>query len=164
MTPAPQVLGVALVLVLSAQQPPATGDSAPPDWIVAHPDRARDSIRTWMAASIASAPPGAEALLTRAERLGANYLRVWGDSFPLRDVRRFMRLPPDQRVRRVRADSLRRSGNSKLGREGFAAAAADWTASRALAAAIADTAAMAAATGNIGAGFFHESALDSAVQ
>jgi CHAT domain-containing protein/tetratricopeptide (TPR) repeat protein len=162
-TPVLQVL-VAMVLALSAQQPTAGRASAPPDWIVTYPERARDSIRTWMAASVSSAPRGADALLARAERLGADYLTVWGDSFPLRDVRRFMGLSPDQRVRRIRADSLRRSGNAKLGREGFAAAVTDWRASRALAAASADTAGMAAATGNIGAGFYHESALDSAAR
>ena len=164
MTPTLQFLGMTLVHALSAQQPVAATDSAPPRWIVAHPDRARDSIRTWMAASVTSPPRAGDALLTRAARLGADYLRVWGDSFPLRDVRRFAGLPAGDRARRVRADSLRKSGNAALGREGFTAAARDWKASHALAAAIADTAVMASALGNIGAGFYRESELDSAAR
>jgi CHAT domain-containing protein len=159
-----QLLGVTLVQALSAQQPAAGGEPAPPRWILTHPDRARDSVRVWMAASVSSGPGATGALLARADRLGADYLRVWGASFPLRDVRRFARLPAADRARRVRADSLRRSGNAALGREGFASAAKGWRASHALAAAIADTALMASALGNIGAGFYRESELDSAAR
>ena len=72
MTPTLQFLGMTLVHALSAQQPVAATDSAPPRWIVAHPDRARDSIRTWMAASVTSAPRAADPLLARAARLGAD--------------------------------------------------------------------------------------------
>ncbi len=109
-----------------------------------------------------SAPGATDALLARAARLGADYLRVWGDSFPLRDVRRFAGLPAGDRARRIRADSLRKSGNAALGREGFTAAAKEWRASHALAATIADTAMMASALGNLGAGYYSESQLDSA--
>lgn len=156
------VPGFALVHALWAQQPPALADSAPPPWVVTNPDRARDSIRAWITASVASAPGTGDAQLARADRLGVHYLTVWGDSFPLRDVRRFAALPAAGRDVRVRADSLRRSGNAALGREGFAAAAKEWRASHALGAAIEDTAVMASALGNIGAGFYRESLLDSA--
>ncbi len=160
--PTLQLLGMGLVLAVSLQEPAASRGSVPPDWVLNHPDRARDSIRTWMAASVASAPGSRDALLARAGRLGADYLRVWGDSFPLRDVRRFAGLSLVDRARRVRADSLRRSGNASLAREGFMAAARDWRASHDIAATIADTALMASALGNVGAGFYRESELDSA--
>ena len=162
MTQTLQLFTVALLHALPAQQPAPLRDSVPPRWIVTYPDRARDSIRTWMTASVTSTPAKTKVLLARADRLGADYLRVWGDSFPLRDVRRFAGLPADARAWRVRADSLRRSGNAALGREGFAAAAKDWKGSHALAATFADTAVMASALGNLGAGFYRESQLDSA--
>ena len=157
------VLAGALAHALPAQQPAPLRESAqpPPHWVVTYPDRARDSIRTWMTASVTT-PTRTEALLASADRLGADYLKVWGDSFPLRDVRRFAGLPAEGRARRVRADSLRRSGNAALGRDGFAAAAKDWRASHALATELGDTAAMASALGNIGAGFYRESEFDSA--
>ncbi len=162
MTRGLQVIAAVLAHALPAQGQTPARDLAPPRWVVTYPDRARDSIRTWLTASIAATPRGTDALLARADRLGVDYLRVWGDSFPLRDVRRFAGLPAEDQARRVRADSLRRSGNAAFGREGFAAAARDWWASHALAAAIADTAVMASALGNLGAGFYRESRLDSA--
>jgi len=162
--PTLQLLGMTLVFAMSLQGPSASRDSVPPGWVLTHPDRARDSIRTWMAASVASAPGTRDALIARAARLGADYLKVWGDSFPLQDVRRFGGLSAGDRARRVRADSLRRSGNASLARDGFMAAARDWRASYHLAAAIADTAVMASALGNLGAGFYRESELDSAAR
>ena len=164
MRPVLQLLGLSLLQALSAQQPAAPGDSVPPRWIVTHPDRARDSMRTWMAASVTAGPGAAHTLLERAARWGSDYARVWGDSFPLRDVRRFASLSRNDQLQRVRADSLRRSGNVALGREGLAAAVKAWKASHALGVAIADTAVMASALGNIGAGFYRESELDSAAR
>jgi CHAT domain-containing protein/tetratricopeptide (TPR) repeat protein len=60
-------------------------------------------------------------------------------------------------------DSLRRAGNAALGRDGFDAALAPWRESVRRARALADTAGMAAAYGNIGAGYYGEGSLDSAV-
>jgi len=164
MRPTLQFLGLSLLQALSAQQPGPPRASAPPSWIVTHPDRARDSIRVWMAASVTSAPSAADAFLDRAARLGADYATVWGDSFPLRDVRRFASLSHGDRLTRVRADSLRKSGNAALGQAGLTAAVKDWKASHALGATIADTAVMASALGNIGAGLYRESELDSAAR
>ncbi len=140
----------------------AVTDTIPPSWIVQYPDHARDSIRSWLAATAPTDSAGAAALLARAEQVGADYARVWGDSFPLLDVHRFGRWSPERRAQRLRADSLRKAGNAALGRAGLAAALADWRKSLAVATTLADTATMAAALGNIGAGFYGEARLDSA--
>jgi CHAT domain-containing protein/Tfp pilus assembly protein PilF len=131
-------------------------------WIAAHPDQARDSLRTWLAATARADQAVTATLLAKADQLGADYLLVWGDSFPLLDARRFASWSPDNRIRRVRADSLRRAGNAALGRAGVSAALHDWRASLQVARGLGDTAAIAAALGNIGAGFYRAVQLDSA--
>jgi CHAT domain-containing protein len=146
----------------SAERTGTVSDSISAAWIAAHPDQARDSLRTWLAATATADQAVTATLLAKAEQLGADYLLVWGDSFPLLDARRFASWSPDTRVRRVRADSLRRAGNAALGRAGVVAALRDWRASLQVASGLGDTATMAAALGNIGAGFYRAVQLDSA--
>jgi CHAT domain-containing protein/tetratricopeptide (TPR) repeat protein len=167
------MLALCLANALGVQQPALLAqwtdtqsphDSVAPHWVAVYPERARDSIRIWMATSVSAPPRAAGVLLAKAERLGVDYLKVWGDSFPLNDARRFESWPLPDREKRVRADSLRKVGNAALGREGFGAAELRWRASFQLAAEIGDTATMAAAVGNIGTGFYREAELDSAAR
>ena len=168
-----QILALGLAHTLSPQQASSTTqwadqspahDSMPAGWIATYPERARDSIRTWLTATAHASPHATSGLIAKAEGLAADYLKIWGDSFPLHDVRRFGAWPAEYQDKRVRADSLRRAGNAALGREGFDAASKAWTASLRLATEIGDTAAIAAALGNIGAGFYREQELDSATR
>src|SRR2546428_172706 len=87
---------------------------------------------------------------------------AWGDSFPLRQVARFASWSPEERVAKVAADSIRRAGNAALGRSGADSAILSWRESARRSAALADTAGIAAAVGNIGAGFYRAGKLDSA--
>jgi len=163
------VLGGLLALTgsLAAQRgdpahAPATQGQLTGAWVAAWPDQARDSLRTWLAVAVAQAEPGPARVLARAEFLGRLYAEVWGDSFPLREVRRFTAWPPAHRVLRVRADSLRRAGNAALGRAGLAPALRDWRTSHRIGRTLADTGVMAAALGNIGTGFYYDGQADSA--
>ncbi|HEX5819719.1 MAG TPA: tetratricopeptide repeat protein, partial [Gemmatimonadales bacterium] len=101
--------------------------------------------------------------LAGANRLAGAIAVEHRDSFPLREVMRFASWSPAERGAKVAVDSLRRAGNSALGRAGFAAAHPLWQESARRAQALGDTAGMAAAYGNIGAGYYGEGALDSAV-
>jgi CHAT domain-containing protein len=150
-------LAIGAMPSVHAQQPaPSTAG-----WIVTYPERARDSIRLWLVTATADSSNTA-ALFAQAERLGIAYLRAWEDSFPLLEVRRFANWSPDERARRLRVDSLRRAGNAALGQSGVDDALRNWRASFQLARELRDTAAMAAALGNIGAGFYRSGELDSA--
>lgn len=97
-----------------------------------------------------------------ASRLARAHAIAWRDSFHIREVRRFVEASPQWRRAKVRADSLRRAGVATYGREGVAAAELLWRESERIAAAIADTAALAAVLHNIGAGFDREGSVDSA--
>jgi CHAT domain-containing protein len=119
----------------------------------AQPDDVRDALRQLLAAS----PP-----LAPAESLAAAYVVAWHDSFLVRQVVRFRSYTTDQRRAKVAADSLRRAGNDALGRSGVDAALRLWRESVRRAAAIGDTAAMAAGWGNIGRAFYDAHELDSA--
>lgn len=153
--------GLPLERATQVAVPDSTGQVGSASWVSAFPDQARDSIRAWMAGAVRA---GASATaLRRAGQLAVLYVQVWGDSFPLREVRRFTAWPPAQRMARVRADSLRRAGNAALGREGLAAALRAWRGSLATGAELGDSALMAAALGNIGAGFYREGQADSAL-
>ena len=69
-----------------------------------NPERARDSIRTWLTAT-AQRSHSTSRLIAKAEGLAADYLKVWGDSFPFTT-----------------------SGDSALGRPGIASSASAPTA------------------------------------
>ena len=100
--------------------------------------------------------------LDAADRIGRSYARVWGDSSLLRGTRAFRSWSREQRGRKLAADRLRRQGNAALPSEGVNGAMAHWTESLRLAWSVPDTAAVAAALGNIGAGFYRAGEPDSA--
>ena len=99
-----------------------------------------------------------------ARQLGAAYAAAWRDSFLVREVERFAGWPPSSRAGKVWADSVRRAGVDTYGRDGPTSAMAIWRRGLRRATAIADTAGMAALSGNIGAAFLEEGALDSATR
>ena len=100
--------------------------------------------------------------LAAAGRLAAAYATAWRDSFLVREVKRFTGWPADRRAAKLWADSVRRSGITVFGQDGAAAAVAVWRRALVASEAIADTAGMAAALGNIGAGLSVDGPLDSA--
>lgn len=105
---------------------------------------------------------GADSILALARRLARTYAAAWDDSFPVTSVERFTRMTHRQRATKRAADSVRFAGNAASTREGSAAAIRIWRQALRLARSISDTAGMAAALGNIGAGFYNEAELDSA--
>jgi CHAT domain-containing protein len=159
----------ALLLGL-AQAPPAAdrvttlAAATPQDTLTAlahdHPDALRDTLRNlFQRAAVDTAP--AE-LLASAARLAQAYAAAWGDSFFVHQVTRFAAWSPAERRAKVAADSLRLAGNEALGRAGVAAALRDWRESLRRCAALHDSAGMAAALGNMGAGYYRADDLDSA--
>jgi CHAT domain-containing protein/Tfp pilus assembly protein PilF len=121
-----------------------------------HPDDARDALRRLLADAAGGAP------LIPAERLASAYAVAWRDSFFVRQVARFGSLSPPQRAAKVSADSLRLAGNAALGSAGIDAAMRAWRESLRRFGTLSDSAGIAAALGNIGAGFYRSEALDSA--
>lgn len=101
--------------------------------------------------------------LAVARSLAAAYAVAWRDSFLVREVARFAAWPPERRAAKVWADSVRRAGVAAWGRNGPTAAIGVWRRGLSRAEAIADTAGVAAALGNIGAGWLEEGQLDSAM-
>jgi CHAT domain-containing protein len=131
------------------------------DAVRAHPDDARELLRQLLIE--AGAPrTRSEVALTLAGRLARAHAAAWVDSFPLAQVERFARMTADERVAKLAADSVRRAGNAALGRAGVDSASRLWREALRGSITNADTAGMAAALGNIGSGFYHASALDSA--
>lgn len=128
----------------------------------ASPDDARELIRRLLVEAGAADPPQSERVVTLASRLAESYAAVWEDSFPLRTVARFSEMSPAHRRAKLAADSMRRSGNTALGRAGVKAAFPLWRDALRRATAMSDTAGVAAALGNLGAGFFRLGQLDSA--
>jgi CHAT domain-containing protein/Tfp pilus assembly protein PilF len=100
--------------------------------------------------------------LRAARWLAEAYAQVWMDSFPLHQVDQFVSWSPTRREQKVVVDSLRRAGNRAFARSGFGPAARLWRASLERATVLPDTAGIAAALGNIGAGFYRAGQLDSA--
>lgn len=140
----------------------ATGsDSALARAVRASPVAARDAL-TELLRGTAGTPSGG-APFRAPGRLAATLARELGDSFPVREVARFAAWPPESRREKVALDSVRRAGNARFRRDGFAAALPLWRESAARAERLHDTAGVAAATGNIGAGWYAEGQLDSAV-
>jgi CHAT domain-containing protein len=106
--------------------------------------------------------PGRGAWLDAARRLADAHASAWSDPFLPRQLRLFEARPPEWRREKVTADSLRRAGIAAFLEEGTGPAVDLWRQSLAMSHALADTAAMAASTQNLGAAFLEESALDSA--
>ena len=126
----------------------------------AHPDSVRVTLSLLLTSAASAAEPSND--LRRAERLARAYAIAWRDSFFVRQVRRFEAWSPADRHAKIVADSLRRAGNAALGRSGIAAAMHDWRESQRASVRLHDFAGIAAALGNIGAGYYQSGELDSA--
>ncbi len=124
------------------------------------PDDVRDALRHLFARA-ASDSPSTESLGV-AERLARTYAVAWRDSFLVREVARFESWSVAERREKIAADSLRRAGNGLLGHAGVAAAMRAWRESLRRCDELHDSAGVAAALGNIGAGFYQSGDLDSA--
>jgi len=122
------------------------------------PNETRDALRRLLA----DAAAGGGAFLGEAERLASAYAVAWQDSFFVRQVARFQSLPPAQRQAKVAADSMRLAGNAILGSAGVEPAMRVWRESLGRFEALSDTAGIAAALGNLGAGFYLAQEYDSA--
>jgi CHAT domain-containing protein len=127
-----------------------------------HPDDARELIRRLIVQAGSTRPSVSDSVLTLAQRAGVAYAAAWSDSFPAAQVTRFSAMSRGQRTAKIAADSVRRAGNAALDTRGVDAAIRLWTEALRRAWRIADTAGVAASLGNIGAGFYRASALDSA--
>ena len=136
------------------------GDSALVAYARAHPDDVRDTLRLDFIAAASDTLPTES--LAAATRLATAYAAAWRDSFLLKRVALFTSWTPSQRRLKVTIDSLRRAGNDALSRTGLRAALGDWHESLQCAKALGDSAGVAAALGNIGAGFFTSGDVDSA--
>ena len=123
-------------------------------------------VRPALGATFAAAVTGGSAVradeLSTARRLAAAYATAWNDEFLVREVARFAAWPPARCGGKVRADSLRRAGVATFSRDGAGAAIVIWGRALAGSTAVGDTAGMAAALGNIGAGLSHEGHPESA--
>lgn len=126
------------------------------------PLEVREALTATLALAVNGAAAAREAELAVAHRLAVAYAAAWHDEYLLREVTRFAAWPPERQASKVRADSIRRAGVVAYSRDGAAAAIAIWRVALARAAAIPDTAGMAATLGNIGAGFAHDDQPDSA--
>ena len=122
------------------------------------PNETREALRRLLA----DAARGEGASLAEAERLAGAYAVAWQDSFLVRQVARFQSLSPADRLAKVAADSIRLAGNAALGSAGVDAAMRAWRESWRRFEALSDTAGMAAALGNLGAGFYLAQEYDSA--
>ena len=125
------------------------------------PGDARESVRRLLVEA-GRVHDGDVATLTLASRLANAYEAAWEDPFLPAQVGRFASMSAGDRARKVAADSIRRAGNAALARSGVRSAMALWRESLRRSTAIADTASIAATLGNIGAGFYRASQLDSA--
>ena len=143
---------VLAALLLQSPQTTEVPDSVLVEETRLRPDSARNTLRRLLAAGS----------IGEAEHLAAAYATAWRDSFFVRQVARFRALTPQQRGAKVAADSVRLAGNAALGRGGIAAAMRVWRESRRRFEALEDTAGIAAALGNVGAGFYLAEEYDSA--
>jgi len=127
------------------------------------PDSLRFALSLARGAAVRSTADSSRASsLAFASRLALSYAHAWSDSFFVREVARFSAAPSSWRRGWVTADSTRRAGIVAAARVGTPAAIKLWRASAREFRALNDTAGLAAATGNIGAGFYLEGAIDSA--
>jgi CHAT domain-containing protein/tetratricopeptide (TPR) repeat protein len=164
---------VCLAAIAQAQAPPgaerlqALARDGPQTTLVQEvrdrPDDVRPALRLLLArAATDSADSNSGPHLAAADRLAHAYAVAWRDSFLLRQVEGFRSWSAADRRIKVSADSLRLAGNDALGRSGAAAARRLWRESVRRAASIGDTAAVAAALGNVGRAFYDDNELDSA--
>jgi len=121
----------------------------------------RDVMGEMLARAAQGTPTAAEEELVLARRLASAHATAWNDRFLVREVDRFTAWPPPRRTAKVLADSTRRAGVAVYGQDGAVAAIAIWRHALSMATTIDDSAGMAAALGNIGAGFEHDNEPDS---
>ena len=162
---------VGLATGLPAQQPPterirvfAVRDDGASliDAVRDYPDDSREVVRLLLIEAGRRRPESADSVLALARRVGSAYATAWEDSFPLTQVTRFARMNARTRAAKLASDSVRRAGNAAQGRGGVDAALTLWREAFRRSTAISDTAGMAAALGNVGAGMYRLSELDSA--
>jgi CHAT domain-containing protein/tetratricopeptide (TPR) repeat protein len=126
------------------------------------PLEVRDALNETLALSVHGQRATQDEELAIAHRLAAAYASAWHDEFLVREVARFTQWPMEHRAAKVWADSMRRVGITTFGRDGAAAAIVIWRRALSRSIAIHDSAGMAAALGNIGAGFSRDDRPDSA--
>src|SRR5688572_13527306 len=162
---------VGLATRLAAQQPPterirslAVRDDATAllDAVRDYPDDAREVVRLLLIDAGRGRAVNADSALALARHVGRVYATAWEDSFPLAQVTRFAQMNSRQRAAKLASDSVRRAGNAAQGRAGVESALRLWREALRRSTAINDTAGIAAALGNIGAGMYRLSELDSA--
>jgi CHAT domain-containing protein/Tfp pilus assembly protein PilF len=155
---------------LPAQQPPteririlALRDDGASliDAVRDYPDDSREVVRLLLIEAGRRRAESADSVLALARRVGSAYASAWEDSFPLTQVTRFARMDARRRAAKLASDSIRRAGNAAQGR-GVDAALTLWREAFRRSTAIGDTAGMAAALGNVGAGMYRLAELDSA--
>lgn len=168
---AASLAAIGLATGLHAQQPPverirvlAARDDAASliDAVRDYPDDSREVVRLLLIEAGRPRIGGADSSLALARRVGRAYAAAWEDSFPLTQVTRFARMGARERAAKLASDSVRRAGNAAQGRGGVDAALTLWREALRRSTAIGDTAGMAAALGNVGAGMYRLSELDSA--
>ena len=165
------LIAIGLPAAVAAQQPPVErirslalrGDA---DALVAvvrdYPDDSRELIRLMLIDAGRARAANVDSVLVAARRVGSAYAAAWEDSFPLTQVGRFARMDPRMRAAKLASDSVRRAGNEAQGRAGIEAALRLWRQAVRRSIAINDTAGIAAALGNVGAGMYRLAQLDSA--
>jgi len=163
----PPLLTLAL-LVVAQQDPSATSIAAEArsgrqTQLIASaqkaPGAAREAVRNLLQAAPSA---GGSEPLRHARAVAAAYEAAWQDSFLIREVARFESWTPAEQRRKLTVDSLRLAGNRAFADRGVTPAVTLWRLSAREAAALADTAGLAAALGNIGAAFYSTGDLDSA--
>jgi len=165
------LLSLAAATPVWTQQPPlerlrSLAERGDNDSLVAavrqHPADARELLGRFIAQAGRLRAPAADSVTQVARRVAGAYAAAWNDSFPAINLARFERMSAEQRAAKVVADSVRLAGNAALGTKGVGAAIALWRSALRRSLAVPDSAGGAAALGNIGAGFYEASELDSA--
>jgi CHAT domain-containing protein/tetratricopeptide (TPR) repeat protein len=160
------------VLALTAQAPQPLDelralardgpDSVLVERVRQRPDDAREALRQLLATAGGRGDSAGIAALTATERVAGAFAVAWRDSFFVRQVARFRSLSPAVRQATVAADSVRQAGDEAKGSAGIDAAIRAWRESLRRFEGLGDTAGVAAALGNIGAGFYYAQQYDSA--
>jgi len=140
----------------------STSDSALVEVAKREPDSLRAALSTARALAAHRDTDSSRAGVEFSRRLATAYAAAWNDSFFVRQVSRFAAEPPAWRRRWVAADSVRRGAIANVSRIGAPAAIRLWRGSAREFRALSDSSGLAAAVGNLGAGFYLEGELDSA--
>ncbi|UCG76440.1 MAG: hypothetical protein JSV95_03825, partial [Gemmatimonadota bacterium] len=104
---------------------------------------------------------GASGVLEAAERLARAYSEAWSDVFLVSQLRLYRSWTPQERERKVQADSLRRAGATAFSFD-TESALRIWAEAARLSGSIQDTSGVARALGNMGAALYAMGHADSA--